>query len=144
MNARKRASLKGYEGTNLLFFLGFILALGVFVTWYMRSFESPNVVHPVDFSSNPGIVSELISPGPDTCLFYLGTKLSETSLRYTSPMDIPVTDDGLVKGLFAISGIIEVTVDQRLITLQKIPSASWNDIRPKAREIINKHLHMHL
>ena len=143
MSTRKRNALRSYEGANLLFFLIFILALGLFVAWFMRSFKSPNAVDPVDFSKDPGIVAELDTAGPDTHIFYVGTKLTESSRRCTNPLEIPVMDDGLFRDLLAISGVVEVTVDQRMVTLQKAPSASWPGIKREARAIINRHLHMH-
>jgi len=140
--APRRNVLGKYEGTNLLFFMGFILVLGVFVAWVFHSYKSRND-RPPRTMVDDGIVTEAVSEASGTCLFYLGTKLSETNHKYTGQKDIPITDDGLVRDLFAISGVVEVTVDQRLIVLQKAPSAHWEAIQPGAREVIRNHLHLH-
>ena len=131
-----------YEGTNLLFFLVFILALGIFVSWVFQSYKSRGD-RPERARAEDGIVTEVVSEASGTCLFYLGTKISESSYRYPGPSDIPHADDGMIKGLFSIPGVVEVTVDQRLIVLQKAPSAHWEEIQPAAREIIRNHLHPH-
>ncbi len=137
-----RHVLRRYEGTNLLFFLVFILALGVFVAWVFRSYKSPNAVIPSE-PDDRGILSEVVTPGSETCVFYLGTKLSETNRQYRSRTDIPVTDDGLVAGLFAIPGVDVIVVDQKLVMLQKTSMVRWEKIQPSAREVIKSHLHMH-
>jgi hypothetical protein len=131
-----------YEGTNLLFFLVFILVLGIFVVWVFQSYKTRGE-RPEQARADDGIVTEVVSEASGTCLFYLGTKMSESSSRYLGPSDIPPTDDGLIQGLFSIPGVVEVTVDQRLIVLQKAPSAHWEEIQPAAREIIRNHLHLH-
>lgn len=141
--ARKGNVLRKYEGTNLLFFLIFVIALGVFVALVFQSYKNPGEEPSKKSANGNGIVSEVISPSAESCIFYLGTRLSESSLRYRSRLDIPVTDDGLARDLFAISGVAEVIVDQKLIILRKSPSAHWEAIQPSAREIINNHLHMH-
>ncbi len=145
MFSRKKAGrtvLKKYEGTNLVFFLFFILALGAFVSWVFQSFKSPNAITP-DESAGEGILSEVVTPDSETCVFYLGTRLSERNHQYRSRADIPPTDDGLVAGLFGIPGVDVIVVDQKLIMLQKAPLARWEKIRASAREVIKGHLHMH-
>ncbi len=145
MFSRKRVGrniLKKYEGTNLLFFLFFILALGVFVSWVFQSFKSPNAIAPNE-PSDEGIVSEVVTPESETCVFYLGTKLSESNHQYRTRADIPPTDDGLVAGLFGIPGVDVVVIDQKLVMLQKSPLARWEKIGPSVREVIKDHLHMH-
>ena len=137
-----RNVLRKYEGTNLLFFLFFILALGVFVSWIFQSFRSPNTFTPKE-AAEEGILSEAVTPESETCVFYLGTRLSERNHQYRSRADVPPTDDGLVTGLFGIPGVDVVVVDQKLIMLQKSSSARWEKIRPSAREVIEDHLHMH-
>jgi len=42
-----------------------------------------------------------------------------------------------------VNGVVEVVVDQKLIILQKSPSARWETIESSAREVIRNHLHMH-
>jgi hypothetical protein len=135
--------LRRYEGTNLLFFLVFILALGLFVSWVFKSFRSPNAVAVDTSSDEEGILSEVITPGSETCVFYLGTKLSETGHQYRSRTEIPATDDGLVAGLFGIPGVEVVVIDGKMVMLQKAPPVRWERIQPNAREVIKSHLHMH-
>lgn len=139
---RKKGSLKSYEGTNLLFFLGFIIILGVFVSYVFQIYRTAGLRPPKE-TDEKGILSEVISTTAESGLFYLGTKLSESSRVYRKLGDIPASDDGLVSGLLAISGVVEVQVDQRLIVLRKAPSAHWEEIQPQAREVIGKHLHSH-
>ncbi len=137
-----RNVLKKYEGTNLVFFLFFILALGVFVSWVFQSFRSPNAIT-TEEPAGEGILSEVVTPGSETCVFYLGTRLSERNHQYRSRADIPATDDGLVAGLFGIPGVDVLVVDQKMIMLQKEPLARWEKIGPSAREVIRAHLHLH-
>jgi hypothetical protein len=141
--ARKGNVLRKYEGTNLLFFLVFVIALGVFVSLVFQSYKNSGENSSKESADGNGIVSEVVSPAAESCLFYLGTKLSESSHRYRSQLDIPVTDDGLARDLFAISGVVEVIVDQKLVILQKSSAAHWEAIQPSAREVISHHLHMH-
>jgi hypothetical protein len=139
----RRDALKSYEGTNLLFFLGFILALGLLVAWVFQSYKSRNDKPARPQVEELGVVSEVVSTTSGTCLLYLGTKLSETNHTYRNPAEIPAADDGLVRGLFALPGVTEVIVDQRLIVLQKSPGAHWEEIQPGAKEIVRNHLHLH-
>ena len=139
-NGRRR--LKKYEIKNLVFFLCFILALGGFGAFVFQSYKDRDKVPPKPFDPN-GILNEFVSPTADSCYFYLGTALSESTSKYHSRQDIPATDDGLVKGLFDIPGVVEVVVDQKLVVLQKSPKAHWEAIRPAARDILTAHLHMH-
>jgi hypothetical protein len=139
----KNNVLRKYEGTNLLFFLAFILALGLFVTWVFKSFRSPNAVVVDTSADEAGILSEVVTPGSETCVFYLGTKLSETSRQFRSRTEIPVTDDGFVAGLFAIPGVEVVVIHGKMVMLQKAPQVRWERIQPNAREVIKSHLHMH-
>jgi len=139
----RKDALKSYEGTNLLFFLGVIVALGMVVGWVFHSYKSKNDKPLRSRVEELGVVSEVVSSTSGTCLLYLGTKLSETNHTYRSPAEIPVTDDGLVRGFFSLPGVTEVVVDQRLIVLRKSPAARWEEIQPGAREIVRNHLHMH-
>jgi hypothetical protein len=140
--ARRGNILRRYEVVNLLFFLTLILALGVFVSLVFKSY-STGEPPPEAFADGPGILAEIITPEDDSCVFYLGTKITEISRGYRSQLDIPVTDDGLLKGLFSIPGVIDVVINQRSIVIQKSPSANWWTIQSGAREVINQHLHMH-
>ncbi len=141
--APRRDVLKSYEGTNLLFFLGIIVVLGMVVGWIFLSYRSLNDRPTRSRVEEFGVVSEAVSSSSGTCLLYLGTKLSETNHTYRNPAEIPPTDDGLVRDLFSLPGVTEVVVDQRLIVLRKSPGARWEEIQPGAREIVRNHLHMH-
>ncbi len=142
MARQSRKTLARYEGMNLLFFLGCILVLGVFVSYVFQMYRNAGLRPPKDIDEN-GIVSEVVSTTAESGLFYLGTRLTESSRVYHNPGEIPSNDDGLVRDLFAIPGVVEVQVDQRLIVLRKSPSAHWEEIQPGAREVIGRHLHMH-
>jgi len=136
-----RRSLKKYEITNLLFFLAIVVALGVMVTFVFRYYGTRDQ-KPAD-EPDMGVVSDALSDGSDVGLFYLGTKLSETSHQYRSQLDIPVTDDGLLKELFSLPGVEEITLDQRIIVIKKNVSARWEGIQPGVRRIVKSHLHIH-
>ncbi len=100
-DGRKR--LTRYELKNLMFFMGFILALGILGAFVFQSYKDRDKVPPKPFDPN-GILNEFISPTADSCYFYLGTQLSESTRKYHSAKDIPATDDGLVRSLFAYPG----------------------------------------
>ena len=134
-------ALRRYEGMNLLFFLGFILVLGVFVAFVFNSYRLAGNGDSDSSAEGEGIVQEAASPESNSCVFYLGTRVSESNKVYRSSLDIPVTDDGLVYGLFGIPGVTEVVINKKTVMLQKLPSARWEIIQPRAREVINRHLH---
>jgi hypothetical protein len=136
-----RRSLKKYEITNLLFFLTVVVALGVLVTFVFRHYGTRNQGPPED--SDPGVISDAVMEGNDVGMFYLGTKLSETTLQYRSRLEVPATDDGLVKALFDLPGVEEITIDQRVIVLKKNGSTQWPNIQPGVRRIVKEHLHSH-
>jgi hypothetical protein len=136
-----RRSLKKYELTNLLFFLTLIIALGILVTFVFRYYGNRDIGIPEGDES--GIVAEAFHPGSDIGMFQLGTKIFQTSHQYGNVLEIPVTDDGLLKDLFAIEGVQEIMVDQRSIMIKKEASASWEDIRPRVQEVVLEHLHLH-
>jgi len=136
-----RKSLRKYEASNLLFFIGLILALGILVTFVFRFYSSGN--KPPSGGGERGIVSEALYPGSDIGMFYLGTKVFETSGQYQNVLQIPVTDDGFLEELFSISGVQEITVDRRSVMIRKDFSADWEDIRPDLHRIIERHLHLH-
>ncbi len=134
-----KGTLKGYEAQNLIFFLCFIVALGgvgflVFVT-----IRDKDKVPPKEVNTN-GILDEVVSSTANSCYFYLDSELPSAARRYRSKREIPA-DDGLATGLFAIPGVIEVTIDKSMVVLQKEAKAHWEEIRPKAREIIGAQLH---
>ena len=139
--SRSGKSLKRYELTNLLFFLVLIAALGILVTFVFRHYGKGD--QDLSDESVVGVVSDSVSSGSDAGIFYLDTKLSETTLQYRSRLEIPPTDDGLVRELFALPGIEEVTIDQKIIILKKNGSARWESIQPGVRRIVKDHLHIH-
>jgi hypothetical protein len=139
--SRSGKSLKGYELTNLLFFLVLIVAFGVLVTFVFRHYGTRNQEQ--SEGDAVGVVSEAVGSGSDIGLFYLDTKLSERTLRYRSRLEIPATDDGLVRDLFSLPGIEEVTIDQKVIILKKNGSARWESIQAGVRRIVKEHLHIH-
>jgi len=126
---------------NLLFFLGFALALGVFVAFVFNSYRLAGDKDADSSTEGEGIVQEACSPESNSCVFYLGTRISEANNVYRSSLDVPVTDDGLVIGLFGIAGVTEVVINKKTVMLQKAPSAHWENIQPRARELISRHLH---
>lgn len=134
-------SLKKYERSNLLFFLFIIIALGVLVSFVFRHYGTRN--QDLAEESDAGVVSESLSPGSDVGLFYLGTKLSETSHEYRSRLEVPVTDDGLLADLFSLPGVEEITLNQRIIVVRKRSSTGWEAIQPGVRRIVREHLHTH-
>ena len=136
-----RRSLKKYELTNLLFFLTLIVALGIVVTFVFRYYGNRN--KGVASDGERGIVAEAFYPGSDIGMFQLGTKIFQTSHQYSNPLQIPVTDDGLLKDLFAIEGVEEVMVDQRSIMIKKETSIPWEKIKPRVQDIVLQHLHLH-
>lgn len=135
-----RGSLKKYEATNLLFFLTLIVALGFLVAFVARFYGTRGE----ESSNEPagGVVSDALGAG-DVGLFYLDTKLSEVTLQYQNRLQIPATDDGLVRELFAIPGVEEITIDKTIIVLKKSESARWESIGPSVRRIVKNHLHLH-
>ena len=142
MSRKKGDVLRKYEGANLLFFLAFAVVLTGFVAWVFQSYRNPGDNAPEETGDSSGVVSEVVSPD-ESCIFYLGTRLSESGRRYRGKIEIPATDDGLVRELFGIDGVTGVVVDQKMIILQKWPTARWEAIQPRAKEVINSHLHMH-
>ena len=139
--ARAGRSLKKYEITNLLFILVLIIALGVLVTFVFRYYGQRGQELTSDDAA--GVISDAIVAGSDVGIFYLDFRLSETTHQYRSPIEVPVTDDGLLKGLFALPGVEEVTIDQKSIMIKKYNSARWEGIQSGVRRIVKEHLHMH-
>jgi hypothetical protein len=136
-----RRSLKKYELTNLLFFLTLIIALGILVTVVFRHYGTRNTGTPDE--SEAGVISDQLNPDSDVGMFYLGTKLTESSRLYRNMTDIPVTDDGLVRDLFNLPGVEEVTIDQRMLIVKKTNGTRWEGIQPGVRQIVKNHLHLH-
>jgi hypothetical protein len=138
---KNRRSLKKYELTNLLFFLTIIVALGVLVAVVFRHYGTRNIETADE--SEPGVLSDQLNSASDVGIFYLGTKLTETSHVYRNSLDIPVTDDGLARDLFSLPGVEEITIDQRMIIVKKYTDAHWEGIQPGVRRIVKNHLHIH-
>jgi hypothetical protein len=136
-----RGSLRSYEITNLLFFLTLIVALGILVSFVFRFYGTRN--EESTDGAQVGVVSDALGAGSDVGLFYLDTKISETARQYRSRLEIPTTDDGLIRDLFAIPGVEEITIDQKMIVLKKNASARWENIGPGVRRIVKDHLHLH-
>jgi hypothetical protein len=136
-----RRSLQKYEIQNLLFFLALIVALGVLVTFVFRSYGTRGQ-KPEDESA-AGVISDQLNPASDMGVFYLGTKLTERSCQYRNRLEIPVTDDGLVRELFDLPGVEEITIDQRMIIITKDSGARWEAIQPGVRRVVKNHLHIH-
>jgi hypothetical protein len=134
-------SLKKYELTNLLFILVLIAALGILVTFVFRYYGKQG--QEISGENSVGVVSDSVSPGSDVGLFYLDAKLSEVTRQYRSRVEIPVTDDGLLRELFALPGVEEITIDQKVIMIKKNGSARWEGIQSGVRRIVRDHLHIH-
>ena len=118
-----------------------IVALGILVTFVFRYYGSPRET--ASDEAEKGVISEALSPGSDVGLFYLGTNLSQTSLQYRNRIEIPVTDDGLLRDLFDLPGVEEVTLDRKVIIIRKSAAAEWRDIQAGVRQIVARHLHIH-
>jgi hypothetical protein len=138
---KPQRSLKKYELNNLLFFLVLIIALGVLVSFVFRFYGNRDQAS--EEESAQGVVSEAVSEGSDVGLFYLGTKLVETKHQYQTRLQIPSTDDGLVRDLFNLSGVEEITIDQKIIIVKKNGSVRWASIQAGVRNIVQEHLHLH-
>lgn len=139
--SKSRKSLKKYEITNLLFFLVLIIALGVLVSFVFRYYGNRDQAS--EEASELGVVSDALSEGSDVGLFYLGSKISNGTHQYRSRLEVTATDDGLVKGLFDLPGVEEITIDQTTIMIKKNGSVRWDSIRGGVRGIVKNHLHIH-
>jgi hypothetical protein len=137
---KSKGSLKGYEFSNLLFFLGLMVVLGGIcwlVLYHIGTRDRQQVV-----IVEPGISQEATSG--DIALFYLeGFQIVGTERTYRSRLEIPATDDGFIRGLFDIPGVEELTIRPQLVMVRKNGDVSWDRIRGSIREVINNHLHSH-
>jgi hypothetical protein len=143
MSANKKGAknvLRAYEWTNLFFYLVIFIALGTVIMLVFRSYSNPEGGGSESSATRSVILSEVLTPTADMCIFYLGADVSETSGRYRRPEEIPDLDSGLIQGLLALSGVVEVEVKQSMIVLHKSPSSQWGSIQSGARELINKYL----
>jgi hypothetical protein len=138
---KPQRSLKKYELNNLLFFLVLIISLGVLVSFVFRYYGNRNQA--LEEESAQGVVSEAVSEGSDVGLFYLGTKLTETKHQYQSRLQISSTDDGLVRDLFNLPGVEEITIDQKSLIVKKNGSVRWDSVQAGVRSIVKAHLHLH-
>ncbi len=118
-----------------------MIALGILVSFVFRYYGNRDKFSSGE--SEKGVISEALSPGSDVGLFYLGTKLSETSYQYRTRLEIPITDDGLLRDLFDLPGVEEITIDQKVIIIKKSAAAQWESIRAGVRQIVSRHLHIH-
>lgn len=141
MSSSGRRSLKKYEIQNLVFFLVLIVALGVLVTFVFRYYGTRN--DQIEGGNEQGVISDTVSDGSDVGMFYLGSKLVETPHQYKNRLEVPVTDDGFLQGLFDLPGVEEVTLNQTSILLRKNTSTPWAQIQPGVRRIVKEHLHLH-
>ncbi len=139
--SRSGRSLKKYELTNLLFFLTLIVALGVLVTFVFRYYGKRDLE--TSSGSAVGVLSDAVDIGTNVGIFYLDTKLSETTRQYRSRLEVTATDDGLMRELFSLPGVEEITIDKKVIMIKKNGSARWEGIQSGVRRIVKDHLHIH-
>ena len=137
---KSKGNLKGYEFSNLLFFLVLIIVLGGGCWWVLYHYGTKDRLVIVD--PEPGISSEHISD--DIAAFYLeGFNIVGVTRQYRSRLEIPSTDDGLIRGLFDLPGVEELTVQPQLIMVKKNGTVSWDELRGPIRDVVKKHLHSH-
>ena len=137
---KSKGSLKGYEFSNLLFFLVLIIALTGGCWWVFYHFGSKN--REVVVNKEPGISSEQTTG--DITLFYLeGFRITEITRRYRNRLEVPVTDDGLILDLFNLPGVEEITIQPQLIIVKKNGAVDWDKLRAPIRDIVKNHLHPH-
>jgi len=137
---KSKGTLKGYELTNLLFFLVLIIILGAGCWWVFFQIGTKDrvVVKEID----PGISSEKTTN--DIGLFYLeGFHVVGISRTYRGRLEIPSTDDGLIRDLFDLPGVEELVIEPQLIIVKKNGTVAWDKLREPIRDIIKKHLHAH-
>ena len=136
---KSKKSLKGYELNNLLFFLAMIIVLGG-VCWifYGLVTKNPDAVKDVD----PVITSETTTG--DIAVFELdGFNIVGMSRTYRSRLEIPVTDDGLIKGMYDLPGVEEIVLEQRRVIVKKNGTIEWNKLSGPITDILKEHLHSH-
>jgi len=138
---KSKGSLKGYEFTNLLFMLFLIVVLGgvcALVLYHIGTKDRHDVV-----DKDPGIASEQ-QINEDITAFYLeGFDIVGVTRTYQSRLEIPSTDDGLVRGLFDLPGVEEIVIEPKLIMVKKNGTVAWSQLRGQIRDILNNHLHSH-
>ena len=135
---KSKGSLKGYELTNLLFFLVIVVVLGGGCWWVLYHYGTKDRVIIVDPS--PGIASEVVHE--DIATFYLeGFRIVESTRQYRGRLDVPATDDGLIRDMFELQGVEEITIQPNLVMVKKNGTVSWDSLRAPIRDVINSHLH---
>ena len=137
---KSKGSLKGYELTNLMFFLVLIIVLAAGCWWVFYHIGTKDRVVVVEV--DPGISSEQTTD--DIALFYLeGFHIVGMSRTYRGRLEIPSTDDGLIRGLFDLPGVEELVIEPKLVIVKKNGTVEWNKLSGPIRNVINNHLHSH-
>ena len=137
---KSKGSLKSYEFSNLIFLLLLIIVLGGGCWWAITFFGTKNQV--VVKEVEPGISSEEFSE--DIALFYLeGFHIVGTTRTYRSRLEIPTTDDGLIRSLFDLPGLEEVVIEPQLIIVKKNGTVTWDKLSEPLRILVKNHLHSH-
>jgi len=111
-----------------------VIGLALFSAWVFQYYDRPTA----EVDHGPVILSEVVTDS-DVCMFTVGRRLTHTSRRYRSALDLRPGDD-LARGLLAVPGIVEVSIHERSVTLLKVRSARWENIQPAARGIITDFL----
>jgi len=136
---KPKGSLKGYELNNLLFFLGMIVILGG-VCWIFYNLVTKNPDPVIDIE--PAITSEVTTG--DIAVFELeGFNLVGMSRSYRSRLEIPVTDDGLIQGLYDLPGVEEIVLEPRRVIIKKNGTVEWNTLSGSITNVLKDHLHSH-
>ena len=137
---KSKGSLKGYELTNLLFFLVLIVVLGAGCWWVFYHIGTKDRIVVVDAA--PGISLEVTTD--DIAMFYLeGFNIVGMSRTYRSRLEIPSTDDGFIRGLFDLPGVEELVIEPKLVIVKKNGTVNWDKLSGPVSDIIKKHLHSH-
>jgi len=137
---KPKGSLRGYEFSNLLFFLVLVIVLGGGCWWVLYHYGTRDRIIIVD--PDPGIASE--QTNEDIAVFYLeGFRIVGVTRQYRSRLEIPSTDDGFIRDLFDLPGVEELTVEPTVIMVKKNGTITWDKLSGPVREVINKHLHSH-
>ncbi len=69
-----------------------------------------------------------VTPNPNALKFILDNPCSENSISFLNPEE--GTGHPLAEKLFAIRGVASLLLLGDFITVNKVPSANWSDIRP--------------
>jgi hypothetical protein len=138
---KSKGSLKGYELRNLLFFLSMIVILSGVCWWFYHMVtKDPEVIVVKD----PQISSEATTG--DISVFELdgvGGGIVGKSRTYRGRLEIPSTDDGLIRGLFDLPGVEEIVIEPKRIIVKKNGTVTWEKLSGPVRDIVSDHLHPH-